>query len=148
MKIGELCNREVVFAERGCDLLQAAKLMREYHVGCLIVSDRESGKIKPIGIITDRDLVVEAIAEEVELDKVTLADIVIKEPVVAREEDDIYETIEVMRTNGVRRLPVIDSMGYLTGIVTLDDLLEIIAEELVNISKLIVREQQTEEKVH
>lgn len=147
MNVKEICNREVVIADLESNLMDAAKLMREYHVGSIIIVEKENDHVRPVGIVTDRDIVVQGIAEDVVLEDISLKDIVVGEPVTARESDGIHETLETMRTKGVRRLPVVDSQGSLVGILTMDDLLEVLSEELENIARLIVREQQTEEKL-
>ena len=87
---------------------------------------------------------VEVLAEDVPLDSVTVEDVMTRTPVVAEEEDDIFTTMENMRNKGVRRLPVTDSLGALVGIITIDDLLRIIYEEMGYLVSLISREQSEE----
>lgn len=126
--------------------MEAAKLMREHHVGCLIVVSKDDDGVRPIGIVTDRDIVIEVLAEEVPMDTVTLGDVMSRNPILAREDDEMWDTINRMREKGIRRVPVVDSNGFLVGILAIDDMIEIISEELSNMVSLISREQVQEKK--
>jgi len=144
-QIGEICNREVVVATREVTVAEAAKLMRQYHVGTLVVVDRrDDGGRLPLGIVTDRDLVIEVTAMELNPAVITVGDIMAPELVTAREDEGVLETMEIMRYKGVRRLPVVDRAGRLIGIVAIDDLLEILAEEMTELVKIVAREQAHE----
>lgn len=144
MLVGEFCNREVVIVDRETTILEAAKLMRSEHVGDLVVIDNRSGQQIPVGILTDRDIVVELLAEEVELDKVSVGDAMSYELFNVTEQDGLQETIEKMRAHGVRRLPVVNANAELIGIVTVDDLIELISEELTGLVQLVSNEQLRE----
>ena len=140
MLVSEFCNREVVIVDRATTILEAAKLMRSEHVGDLVVTDNRNGRQVPVGILTDRDIVVELLAEEIELDKVSVGDAMSYELLSVKEQDGLQETIEKMRNRGVRRLPVVDDAGALVGIVTVDDLMELIAEQLTDLVRLVGNE--------
>lgn len=144
MTIGGICNREVVIAERGMDVPEAARLMRQYHVGTLVIVEGIEGQREPVGIVTDRDIAIEIVAAGVDPNGLTVGDIMGGGLVTVREGEGIFETIRYMRDRGVRRVPVVDNGGWLVGIVTLDDLLELIAEELNEMTKLISRGRQLE----
>ncbi len=144
MSIGEICNRKVVVMQREETIAEAAKLMRDQHVGSVLVVDEQDGKRVPVGIVTDRDLVVEVIAPELDADAITVGDIMMTGFAVVKEETGVFEAIQYMRTKGIRRLPVVDAEERLIGIVTLDDLLILLAEELDALAKLVVRGQQNE----
>jgi CBS domain-containing protein len=145
MKTGEVCNRTVVVVGRETLLSEAAKLMREHHVGSLVVARNTYGR-KPVGIVTDRDMVVEVLAADVDYRTVTVGEIMGDKLVIAKEEDDSLDTLKRMRASGVRRIPVVTEKGDLAGIVTVDDLLEIVAEELEDIVHAIGNEQTKETK--
>jgi CBS domain-containing protein len=145
MKTGEACNRTVVVVGRETPLGEAAKLMREHHVGSLVVAEESYGN-RPVGLVTDRDMVVEVMAEDLDYRTVTVGDIMGDKLVVAREQDDSLDTLKLMRRQGVRRIPVVTEKGDLAGIVTVDDLLEIVAEELEDIVHAIGNEQNRETK--
>jgi len=146
MTVGTVCNREVVFIHRGASIPEAARLMREYHVGDLIVVDEKTGKRVPVGIVTDRDIVLEVIAEGVSLNDVCVGDIMSAELVTARTGDDLLETVKVMRARGIRRLPVIDDDNELAGILSVDDLIDLFSEQLADLARLIAREQTREQE--
>lgn len=140
--IASICNRAVAFTTRETTVAVAAKLMRHAHVGSLVVIEQmNGGKRFPVGIVTDRDVVVEVVATGLDPATITVGDIMARELVVGRESDSVLGTLEIMRFKGVRRLPTVDSDGQLVGIVTVDDLLEILAEELSELAKIVAREQ-------
>lgn len=144
MPISELCNREVVIVPRNTTVAEAARLMRQHHVGDVVVVENRDGAQVPIGIVTDRDLVLEIMAPELDQSVITVGDIVVQDLVSVKDNIGVFESIQYMRTNGVRRLPVVDGGGGLIGILTLDDLLELLAEELLDLAKLVKHEQKKE----
>lgn len=126
--------------------MQAAKLMREHHVGDLVVVEELAGKRVPVGIVTDRDLVVELLAKGVDVSTVTVGDVMTRSLLAVPESEGIYDTIQFMRSKAVRRVPVVDKDGALVGIVSADDLLDLLSEEVGGLAKLAFR-QQSKEKV-
>lgn len=147
MRVGEFCNRDVVIVPKDAQVLEAAQLMRSYHVGDLVIIEERAGKRIPVGIITDRDIVVEVVAKNVALDAVSIGDVMSFELTTASEDDDIFDTVKLMRAKGVRRLPVVDKQGALTGILAIDDLLGLLEEFVGDVTGVIVREQAREQKV-
>ncbi len=144
MSVGEICNREVVICQSDESIQDAAKLMRDQHVGdVIIVENRENGPV-PVGILTDRDIVVELIAEAVDPTSVTIADVMSGDLMTAREDENILATMERMRDKGVRRIPVVNRHGGLEGIFAVDDLIELIAEQLSDLVRLFGRELKHE----
>ena len=146
MSIGDICNREVVFVNREVTVHAACKLMRHYHVGSLVVVDEvgepgEGGtdirKRVPVGILTDRDIVVEVDAMELDAKVITAGDIMSPDLVTAPESLSLPETIELMQFRGIRRLPIVDDEHRLVGIVTIDDLLGLLANELSGIAHVV-----------
>lgn len=146
MAIGEFCNREVVFATREMSLPEAAQLMREYHVGDLVVVDEVDGKRVPVGIVTDRDMVIEVIAKSLDSDEFSVGDIMGPQLVSVQEKEGVFETIRLMRAKGIRRIPVVNRDGGLAGIVSADDILDLLAEEMAELAKVAPREQEREAK--
>lgn len=144
MTVGDICNREVIVIQRDETTLEAAKLMRQYHVGAVIVIETRNGRQIPIGIVTDRDLVVEVLATELDNAVITVGDIMAPEIFTIKENTATYEAIEYMRKKTIRRLPVVDESGELVGILTLDDVLELLSGELQDIAKLVRYEQRKE----
>lgn len=146
MSIGKFCTREVVIVERGTGIVELAQLMRKHHVGDVIVVDKPGDLVVPVGIVTDRDIVVELIAGKVDLDSVTTGDIMSPELITAKEKEGIWDTLQRMLSKGIRRMPVINEDGGLEGILTVDDLIELLADELDLLAKIAGRGQELEEK--
>jgi CBS domain-containing protein len=148
MTVGKVCSREVVVASKDSTIIDVARLMRQHHVGDVVIVDSNGNgdQPKPIGIITDRDIVVELIACEVSFDAVSVGDVMSFELTTAREQDSIWKTLHRLRTKGVRRIPVVNDEGGLEGILTVDDLLELLAEELILLAKVPAREQMLEKE--
>ena len=142
---GELCNRIVYIIRPNESVLEAARLMKKYHVGCLVVVEERGGERIPIALVTDRDLVVKGIAEVAE-DLVTLpVSRVMSEGLIkARDTERMYDVRKKMRAGGVRRIPVVDAEDRLQGIIAFDDLVEWMAQELTDLAKLVSREQARE----
>ncbi|HEU0233535.1 MAG TPA: CBS domain-containing protein [Gallionella sp.] len=144
MPVSEICNREVIVVQLNDTTLEAAKLMRQHHVGDVLVVEDRGGVRVPVGIVTDRDLVVEIMAPELDQMVITVGDIMAPALVTVKENTGVFDAIQYMRAKGVRRLPVVDDSGGLVGILTLDDLLELLAEELLALTKLVKYEQKKE----
>ena len=143
MRIGEACSRSVIVVSPGTPVGEAAKLMREHHVGSLVVvADGPAGH--PLGIVTDRDFVVEVLSAGIDYRTVSVGEIMAPRLVRATEDESVLDALHRMRAHGLRRLPVVNAAGDLVGIVTFDDLLEIIAEELDDIVQAIGTEQSAE----
>lgn len=147
MDIGEICNRDVVFATEDMPLKQAAQLMREQHVGSLVVvKEAELGRVVT-GMLTDRDIAIVAMAREFDPQTLRVADVMSSDPATARPEDSMYDVMRLMRQRGVRRIPVTTDKGVLVGIVALDDLLEIMAEQMQSIVSAIASETRREARI-
>ncbi len=144
MPIGEICSRDVVVVQRHDTVLEAAKLMRQHHVGDVVVVEERGGVRVPVGLVTDRDLVVEILATELDPAAITVADIMEQELVSVKNTTGIFEAVQYMRSRTVRRLPVVDESGALLGILSLDDLLELLSEELLAVAKLVRYQRQKE----
>ena len=147
MSTGELCSRIVVVAGRNDTAATAADLMRRHHVGDVVVVDETDGARRPLGIVTDRDIVVEVVATRLDAEAVFLGDIMSEDLVVARESDDASDILESMRRQGVRRAPVVDAKGSLVGILAIDDVMQFLAEQMGDLSSLIRREQEHEARM-
>ena len=138
--IGEICTRTVVVATPDTTTAAAAQLMREYHVGTLVICEEANGARRvPVGIVTDRDLVVEVLAPGLRADTITVGDIMEPTLATSREAEGILETVEVMRQKGVRRLPVVGGDRRLIGIVATDDILDALAEQLSDLARIAAR---------
>lgn len=144
MNVGEICSRVVVVAERDTPVQAAAKLMRDHHIGALVVTEGAAGARRPVGILTDRDLVVEVLAAGIDYATLTVGDIMSERPATLRETAGLFEIIGQMRGGGVRRLLVVDADEHLLGIVAMDDLIPLLAEELSALAQAIKVAQRRE----
>ena len=139
-----LATSGVVTTERETSLAECARLMRGEHVGSLVVVDESDGVRRPLGIVTDRDIVVEAVALGLDTDTLTAGDIMGSRLATVGEEEDLIAALARMREHGVRRLPVVDRTGRLAGILTIDNLLEAFSEQL-EAAVGVVKAEQTRE---
>jgi signal-transduction protein with cAMP-binding, CBS, and nucleotidyltransferase domain len=145
MKTGQACNRNTVYIGADASAVDAARLMRKHHVGDLVITQPHADSRTPIGIITNRDLVLEVIATEIDRDAVTVADLFASDRLfTASVDDELEDTIEEMKRRGVRRMPVLERDGSLAGILTMDDVLALISDQLSAIVRLVSHQQNIE----
>lgn len=144
MRIGEICTRDVVYCGRGDGVREVAQLMRNHHVGDLVVAEWHDGRLVPVGVVTDRELVVKVLAEGVEPGTLTAGDLMTRRVVTAAETEPVHAAIERMRAEGVRRLPVVGADGGLVGVLSADDVGELLAEELTGLARIAPRQATLE----
>lgn len=138
MNIGNLCKPHVQVIFPDTEITDAARMMRDRHVGDLVVVDRASEKI-PIGMVTDRDIIVGVIAQGLPVDKVTVSDVMSHNVLTASYDDDIADVTAMMRAYGLQRIPIVSQEGYLVGIFSMEDALGVLAYELDKLAGLRVR---------
>jgi len=139
MAIGEICSRDVVFVARNETCAQAARLMREHHVGSLVVVQEDVAPRVPIGIITDRDLAVGVMALGLDAEKTLVEAVMRPDVALVRESEGVGRALALMREQGVRRLPVVDALGALAGVIAADDLIELFAEEMSSLAAMVAK---------
>jgi len=144
MSAGEYCNREVVIIGQGESVRKAVELMRHHHVGSVVVAEMKDDAAKPLGILTDRDIVLELLAEDVDLAAVNVGDVMSGNPVTVEESTPLLDTLQLMKKKGVRRVLVVNAKGYLLGMLALDDILDLLGEQIDSIVELIRQEQSRE----
>lgn len=144
MNVGEVCSRKVISVEQRATLYDVASLMREHHIGSIIVVDKSDGQRMPLGLITDRDIVIEVIANQVEPSVLMAKDIVSTGLVSVNENDDLWDALKQMRYKGIRRTGVVDDFGVLVGVLSVDNIFEILIEPLQELVVLIGNEQFNE----
>lgn len=147
MNAGSVCKRGVVTVAPTDDLVAAAHLMREKHVGYLIVAESTVHNRRVMGVLTDRDIVVAVLAQEIDAHALKVGDVMTRNPLLIDEGQSIEAVLRHMREAGVRRVPVVDRSGALTGVLSIDDVLEQIADQLINIAGSIRNEQRMERVV-
>jgi len=131
VKIVKRMRDDTITAPPHATVREVANLMKEHKVGCVIITQMEI----PVGIITDRDIVVRVVAEGKSLDT-PVEEVMTKNVIVAHENDQIRDVIKIMREKAIRRLPVIDDNGNLSGIVTFDNIFVELADEIFNLSRV------------
>jgi CBS domain-containing protein len=144
MRVGEYCNREVVVVDTSSTVAEAARVMREYHVGDVVVVERKYGKQIPTGILTDRDIALEFVAVNIDPETISVGDAMSFELLTVNQDDDLMHVIETMRDKGVRRVPVVDADEALFGILSVDDVLDLLSEVLIDIVHLVDSQRRRE----
>jgi CBS domain-containing protein len=141
MLVSEICSRDVSDVDSGVSVLEAARRMREEHVGDLIVVEVRDGRRVPIGVLTDRDIVVGILAKDGEhLKMLDVGDIVSGTLVTATEDEDLKPVLKRMRSFGVRRVPVLGADGSLTGVLSIDDVISALSDEIAEVAALVSRQ--------
>ena len=150
MHVGQVCNREAVTISPHAQVALAAQLMREKHVGYLVViePDFAGATQRAIGVLTDRDIVVDVVARDLDPRQALVRDVMSPNPVTIALTESISMAAQEMRRLGVRRLPVVGSLGELQGVVSLDDILDAASGELRNLAGAVHKEQQFETALH
>lgn len=144
---GEICTRSVTIAFRTTSVDGAARLMRDNHVGCLVVVDEVDGRRIVVGVLTDRDIVTAVVAPGIDVATLTVDDVMTTDLVTAREDDSLIDLMRSMRRKGVRRVPVVGGQDELIGVVSLDDVLGVLSEELSLLVGTVDSEGKRERKM-
>ncbi|MES2534831.1 MAG: CBS domain-containing protein [Pseudomonadota bacterium] len=147
MPINECCNIDVVCCEADTLIPDVAALMRKHHVGDVVVVEDENANRVPIGIVTDRDIVIETVALDIDADGFTAGDLMSAPVATVREDAGFVDTLRLMRNHRVRRMPVVRSDGTLFGIVTADDIARMLATELSMVTDVMAEQRVREERL-
>ena len=146
MKLKDLCVLDVASCTPELTITEAARLMRQHHTGDLVVLDNADEQREPVGIITDRDIVLEVVAKGRDPGKTTVREIMSTQLVIASASEDYAEALQRMATHGVRRVPVVDDEQCVLGIVTLDDILRVHATQASRLLDVVGKEQVREQR--
>jgi CBS domain-containing protein len=146
MKLKELCVLDVACCQKDTTVAEAARLMRQHHTGDLIVTDDSDGIREPVGVVTDRDVVMEVVAKGHDPGRTHVSEIMGRPVVVASGSEDVATAIDRMRSHGVRRLPIVDDNGTVLGILTLDDLYRVLAENTAALAAIVSKGQTRENR--
>lgn len=136
MSLGNLCRREIVCVDRGATIEEVARLMEEKNIGSIIVVEER----KPMGIVTDRDILLRVINRGLDSERTSVADVMTKQIVTLREDMGLFEALQQVKGKGIRRFPIVDAKGNLQGIMTLDDILYLLGKEMADIASIIEEE--------
>lgn len=136
MSLGNMCRKKIVCVNAGTKVKEAAKLMEQKNIGSVIVV----GGGKPVGIVTDRDILLRVVNKGLDPEKTSVDKVMTKKIVTLREDMGLFEALEKTKKKGIRRFPIVDTKGKLQGIMTLDDILYLLGKEMANVSSIIERE--------
>ncbi len=145
MQVGDICSREVYIVRPEEPLAEAVREMDKRHVGAVVVVESQADLVRPIGIVTDRDVVRGQLVRSADMFCLSVGDVMTKAPLTVEENCGVGEAIERMSARNVRRAPVVSSTGDLVGIVTLDDLLPVVAENLSMLAQLLGTQARREQ---
>ena len=137
MTVGNYCEQNLALLTRDASLQEAAMMMRIHHLGEVIVIDIVNGKNIPVGVVTDRDLVIEIMALDVDVEQISVGNIMSIELKTVPEDYSLSETLDIMQQHGVRRLPVVDSGGVLKGLIDMETILKVLCQDLGKLLELI-----------
>jgi CBS domain-containing protein len=141
MRVGTVCSRNVSIVRENETLLEAARRMRDEGVGSLVVVVETGGHAVPLGILTDRDIAIGVVANGIDPGSREVGDLVSGEAVTARDDEDLSVVLERMRRHGIRRIPIVDAKSRLNGILSLDDVLDVLSVDVRRIAELIASQR-------
>jgi CBS domain-containing protein len=146
MNVTQICSRDVITVRKSDEIVVAARLMREKHVGYLVVvePDFTGATQRPIGVLTDRDIVTAVVAQDANPRSFSVGDVMTRNPAVVSYTDTVSVALKEMRRIGVRRMPVIGSQGELTGVLSLDEILDSLSSELQSLAGAVRNERRVE----
>ncbi len=144
MPLRDICKRNVICINPQATVLEAARIMKSRHVGDLIVIDPHAIPPRPVGIITDRDIVTLVVAADVAAADVLVEDVMARHLQTACHDDGLFDVTRKMRETGVRRLPVVDDRGGLIGVVSIDDIYQLLSTEFRNLAAVSASQVATE----
>ena len=124
--LGKICTKPVVTTSAQMTVDQAARAMRAKNVGALVVVNAG----RPVGMLTDRDIVVQVVARGMDPEEVRVGDVMVKKPVTIRQDLGIFDAARTFAKTGVRRLRVVTGSGVLVGVITMDDMVMLLGTEM------------------
>ncbi len=146
MKLKNVCTLDVACCNSQSSVSEAARKMREQHVGNLVVTEDDEGDAMPVGILTDRDIVIEVVSRNLDPQATKVVSVMSKPLIVADESEDVTDAVERMQVHGVRRIVITRGRGSLAGIFTLDDFLRLNAEQAALPLSVVAKEQKLEHR--
>ncbi|MDR3606636.1 MAG: CBS domain-containing protein [Oligoflexia bacterium] len=144
MSLKKIATQNVVTVSPETTVLEAAQRMRELHVGDVVVVKRDGAKKVPIGILTDRDIVVSTVALGVAPGAIAVEEVMLPILVMAKITDNLYHVLNLMKEHGVRRVPLVNAAGLLEGVVSVEDITALLASELADVVKIKERQHKIE----
>jgi CBS domain-containing protein len=139
MTVFDCCQRNVVSVTPETSVSFVTGLMKEKNIGCVVITSKD----RPVGIVTDRDIVLRRVTMHEDPDQISIDTLMTREVVTIRGDAGIFEAIQQMKNAGVRRIPVVDLKGHLVALLTVDDIIRLIAREMADIARIIGKESPT-----
>lgn len=144
MRVRDICTRQAVWIGPAASVREAAQLMRKRHVGALVVAEQPNGERLPVGMLTDRDIVIEVVASGCDALGMRVGDIMARDVATCTEEEFLLDAVERMRVRGVRRLPVLNARGGLAGLLSVNDVYGALGVHMQELSRALTRGQARE----
>lgn len=144
MLVGSLCSLRAVCVSTGAPISDVACLMRDQHVGSVIVAEGESARERAIGMITDRDIIRAQYERTADLSQLSAGQVMTRNPLVLGEQESVDGAIAHLRARGVRRAPVVAPDGTLVGLISADDLLNHVARKLIGLAEIVASQRRVE----
>jgi CBS domain-containing protein len=141
MRVGEICNRHAAIVGKSDSIYRVAVIMRNLHVHDVVVVESRDGNNIPVGVVSDHDIVVNMITQRLDLDAVSVGDVMHTSLLLANEQDSAMTTLKRMRHKKLRYIPVVTTNGALVGTLSIDDILDKLSEQLDDISYIVGHEQ-------
>lgn len=138
MSAGRICVREVNVVQPTETAQDAARRMRDRKAGTLVVLNQAQ---EPVGIVSDRDLAVKVVADARDSSQTPVSEVMTPLPRTVQEDAPIETVLSLMRSGSFRRVPVVDKTRRLVGLLSLDDILELLSEEFQQIGELLEEER-------
>jgi CBS domain-containing protein len=144
MNVGDMCTRNPATVSTSATLAEVARLMKDRHIGAVIVTRAPLDRPVVMGIITDRDVACAQLGRRADLASMSAEEVMTRDPLVINEEDPLDAAIEKLRARSVRRAPVVSAAGALVGLVSTDDLFGYVARELMLLARLVTLQPRQE----
>jgi len=144
MKIGDICTRNPATVSTSATLAEVARLMKDRHIGTVIVTKAPLDRPVATGIITDRDIACAQLDRRSDLASLSAEEVMTRNPLEINAEDSLDKAIAKLRARGVRRAPVVSSSGALIGVISTDDLFAYVARELMLLARLVTLQPRQE----
>ena len=125
----ELCTRKIVMVATEASALEAAKLMLEHKVGCVVVVEKKRRENVPVGIVTEQDMVLKIVAGDARAGAIGVTAVMSEKLLTAREDKSVLDVLQQMHTKRIRHMPIVNAQGELIGILAAEDVLALLARE-------------------
>lgn len=139
MTVYACAQTNVVSVKPDATVQFVAELMKEKNIGCVVVTENH----KPVGIVTDRDIALRGVSLCGDPGEALIESVMSTDILTIRKDAGIFDAIQEMKSAGVRRMPIVDSAGRLVGLLTVDDLIRLLAREMADIARIIGKESPT-----